>query len=107
MESKAPSLKPTPITLYKSQDICLTCEEYSGIPFLHCEVETYNKSVAKELKGVWQEMEEAFIAHGHTEVFAYAKPQPAKFAKQFGNAEVIDKIDYLGEEYEVIKWALL
>lgn len=107
MESKAPSVnKVTEIVLYTDNDFSITCEDAEGIPFLHCNVEKYNKEVFRRLHGVWQELEEAFRAHGHVEVFTYAKGRAAKFAKRFGDAEVIDSIEHFGEEYEVIRWAL-
>lgn len=105
--SKAPTLgAPEQITIFEDEVFKVTAEEAGGNIFLHCEVREWNKTQWKRAVSIFSEIKEAFYLNGLDEIFTYCTRQPAKWVKKLGEYEVIDRFDYLGEEYEVIKWDL-
>lgn len=93
-------------TLLETDNYTVKCEEKSGMPFIHWEVQHFNKSLLKEMREVAEEIKEAFRYFGHEEIYAYVPKAKVKFSKTISDPETIAEIEHLGIEYEVLRWDL-
>lgn len=90
--------------IYEDEDFSVKVECVDCIPFVHIDVENYNKSIRKRILLQFEELRKALFAHGWDRAYSYTRNK--KFRKIVPNGEVINTFNYDGETYEVVKWEL-
>ena len=90
------------LVLHQEDDFELIGEDVDGQLFIHCTVHKFNKSVLKQMREVFEVVQEQSKEVGYNEIFSYTSNP--KFAKLFVGVEYITSIDSLGKTYEVFKW---
>lgn len=86
-----------------NEQFLVDLEFFDGVVFIHCLVHSWNLSTLKKMYSYFKELKQELSSIGIQKIVTVT-PNP-KFAKLFGG-NTVNKIDYLGAEYEVITWEL-
>lgn len=77
------------VQVYKDEDVSMHVEVHNGLPFLHCEIETWNRRKYKEYINLWFDIQDYLKQEGIDHLFAWAfDPKIKHFAEMFGFREV-------------------